>query len=85
MFFGKHWVRVLSLDSPVKWVKYTPAGILEIVQPKKQINLKFTHPQGVCTLNHCFGPKYESIIFNNASSIEKVRPLLSSKSTNIFI
>ncbi len=29
------------------------------------------------TLNHCFCPKYESIIYNNASSSEKVHPMLS--------
>ncbi len=32
----------------------------------------------ILTLNHCFWPKYESIIHNNASSSEKVHLLLFS-------
>ncbi len=38
----------------------------------------FVRNKCVLTLNHCFWPKYESIILNNASSSEKVHLLLSS-------
>ncbi len=78
-WMGAVRMRVKTADKNITSNPHHSRPSVNILRSKKlYVCNKHIHNRGILNLKHHFWPKYESIIHNNASSSEKVHPLLSS-------